>query len=174
MMVINQSAFTLIELLTTVAIIAILLMIAVPGLSTLVRNQQHAIEVSHLIRALNFARAKAITSRATVSICGGKLQCQDSPRWRTNYLVFIDADRNGRFEQGDSLLSEETIGHGYNWQWANFRRQQHMSFKQNGTTHSLNGSFTLCDESKAVRKVILNTAGRLRVERSSDHGRCLF
>lgn len=168
----NQEAFSLIELLISLGILVIALSIAAPKLSDLIENQRHSAHVNQMIRALSFARTMAITNKTMVSICAGKIYCVEGSQWQSHFIIFIDRNRNGRLEDTDELLREETLHKSYSWKWANFRKQQHMSFKTNGTTHSLNGTFTLCKNTRPIKRVILNAAGRVRLAAPKNVNDC--
>jgi type IV fimbrial biogenesis protein FimU len=64
----QHRGFTLIELLVTVALIAILAVIAVPNFSASIQKSKADTEISDLQRALNYARLEAITRGMTVNV----------------------------------------------------------------------------------------------------------
>lgn len=56
----NQRGFTLVELMVTIAVIAVVLAIGVPGIAQLKRNNEITTATKGLSAALNFARAEAV------------------------------------------------------------------------------------------------------------------
>lgn len=60
--------FTLVELLVTISIAAVLLTLAVPSFSTLILNQQVRVSAGDLQTSLFFARSEAIKRAADVSV----------------------------------------------------------------------------------------------------------
>jgi type IV fimbrial biogenesis protein FimT len=60
--------FTLVELLVTISIAAILLTLAVPSFSTLILNQQVRVSAGDLQTSLFYARSEAIKRAADVSV----------------------------------------------------------------------------------------------------------
>lgn len=60
---------TLLELLVTVAVLAIIVAVGVPGLHNLVQNNRATGHANELVTALNFARSEAIRRGARVTIC---------------------------------------------------------------------------------------------------------
>ena len=67
-----QRAFTLVEMFIVLAILAIVAQVAVPALQDfLERNQQQAL-YHQVARAVNQARAHAVTHRVQVELCGSR------------------------------------------------------------------------------------------------------
>ncbi|TWI54328.1 type IV fimbrial biogenesis protein FimT [Pseudomonas duriflava] len=90
--------FTLVELLVTIAVLAIILAIAVPNFSTLIRQNRAQTQINLLVNALNLARSEAITRGTTVhvsSLNGGN--------WRQGWRVWIDINNDGVVANGKLL-----------------------------------------------------------------------
>ena len=65
----RSSGFTLLELMTTLAIGALLLAIAVPSFRTMTLNSRLTAQVNDLVSAVNIARSEAIKRNANISFC---------------------------------------------------------------------------------------------------------
>ena len=103
--------FTLIELAIVLAIVAILLRVATPGMSRVVAARALAAQSSEFMAALRFARAAALQRGAAVTICASATgtpspACQGSRAadWRTGWIVFADRDRRGMPNASEPLL----------------------------------------------------------------------
>jgi len=103
--------FTLIELAIVLAIVAILLRVAAPGMSRTVAARALAAQSSEFMAALRFARAAALQRGAAVTICASAtgaspLACQGSrgTDWRAGWIVFADRDRRGMPNASEPLL----------------------------------------------------------------------
>ena len=94
-----QRGFTLIELLVTIAIAAILLMVAVPGMSQFKRNAELTSATNSLLGAINAARGEAIKRglHAMVVPINGT-------DWNSGVYVFIDQVRDNAYVAADDKL----------------------------------------------------------------------
>ena len=105
--------FTFIELLTALAIAALLLALAVPAFAALVRQGQFAELTGQLIGNLNYARSEAIRRNQAVYACAlnaktnltiqgcRHTQKQQTFIWDEGILLFADQP-NGKPNQYDS------------------------------------------------------------------------
>ncbi|MGH6647479.1 GspH/FimT family pseudopilin [Aquabacterium sp.] len=112
--------FTLVELMVTVSILAILLAIGAPNLRDFLVKQQVAADANALASAFRLARSEALKRSGTVSVCPSPDPSAKPPacvttattNWSTGWLVFIDypnsAGHAGAFESDrDTLLHIE-------------------------------------------------------------------
>ena len=103
---------TAIELLTVMAVIAILLAIAVPSFVSLTQTNRVAGEVNALAGDLQFARAEAVKEGLPVSICassnGTSCLGTATSTWNTGWIVFSDANGNQAVNAGDLVLRKQT------------------------------------------------------------------
>jgi len=90
----KHSGFTLIELMITLAIVAILLTVGVPSLKTFMQQNQLVAASNELISALHVARSEAIKLNTKVSICSSTngTSCSTSSSWQNGWIVFIDGN----------------------------------------------------------------------------------
>lgn len=168
----QQRAFSLIEILITLIITSIVFSIATPSLSSAIQSSKQTIHTNQMIGALNYARNKAITSKRMVSLCAGSTSCNNATQWEQQIIIFIDINQDGQFNQTDTLLNTLYLDEIYSWHWSNFRNQKHMSYKPDGTTHSLNGTFTLCMQHLPTRSIVINTSGRARIAAPTNANAC--
>jgi len=168
----RDQGFTLIELVITLAVLGVLLGIAVPSFNSLIERNQQTTATHDLHAALNYARGLAITRREPVSLCAGVNGCAASANWGKSILVFSDPNQNGQLDPGEQLHRIVTLTERYHWNWSNFRSRTFMSFKANGTTDSLNGTYTLCSGNEAIQQLVINITGRLRTQSPKDNSAC--
>ena len=84
---VRRRGFTLIELAIVLAIVAILLRVAAPGMSRTAAARALAAQSSEFMAALRFARAAAMQRGTAVTVCasapgGPPLACQGAARGR--------------------------------------------------------------------------------------------
>ena len=65
----RQHGFTLMELMVTVAVIAIVAGIGVPAMNSMIAHNRLTSSANELVAAFQFARSEAITRRQTVVVC---------------------------------------------------------------------------------------------------------
>ncbi|MGK9065742.1 GspH/FimT family pseudopilin [Stutzerimonas chloritidismutans] len=160
----QDQGFTLVELLITLTVLAVLLSIAIPTFNSSLESVRQRTLVNQLLADLNFARNRAITTRQPVSICAGAAGCDDQAMWSGHVLIFDDVDGNGAIDESDSTLRTTAVTASHSWKWRNFRQQRYMTFKPDGTTHSLNGTFILCRQNTPLKKIVINLTGRARLD----------
>lgn len=161
----KECGFTLVELLMTLAVAAVLATIAVPSFTATIRHSRAVTTVNELHTALNFARHSAITRNSYVVLCksaDGKRCNHALPDWNSGWLVFDNLNRDAAVQvnPGEPILRVHgPIRHGAriisNRDSFTFRPMQ---------LHSVNGTILYCSEgSKNDRALIVNVMGRTRV-----------
>lgn len=100
---------TLLELLTVMAVIAVLMAIAVPSFVSLTQTNRVAGEVNALAGDLQFARAEAVKEGLPVSICASPngASCLGTATWNTGWIVFSDPNGNKAVDAGDLILRRQ-------------------------------------------------------------------
>jgi type IV fimbrial biogenesis protein FimT len=93
----GQSGFTLFELLTTIAVLGILLAVGVPSFSSIIRNNRIAAATNDLVTALTFARSEAMKRGEVITACASLdlVECAGSNDWSTGWIVFWDRNQDG-------------------------------------------------------------------------------
>jgi type IV fimbrial biogenesis protein FimT len=81
--------FTLIELMVTLAIGVILMMVAIPSLTTYKRNAELTSATNTLLSAINAARGEAMKRGMNAMVLP-----TDGANWNSGWVVFVDKDRS--------------------------------------------------------------------------------
>src|SRR5690606_26120471 len=87
----TQRAFTIVELLITVTVLAILSGIAIPASRTMIANNRSSTLANEMFTALSLARSEAIKRGGRVSLCVGNADagCAGTS-WQNGWIVFAD------------------------------------------------------------------------------------
>ena len=104
---VNESGFSLPELLATLAIAAIIVALAAPSMKATFNNHQIAIKTEQLYGSIMLARSEAIKRSKPVSLCrlNSEALCANNGRnWNVGWLVFADQNSNGRFDPEDQKI----------------------------------------------------------------------
>jgi type IV fimbrial biogenesis protein FimT len=106
--------FTLIELMVTVGVAAILLGLGVPAFQTTVQDMRMTTSVNDLLVSMQLARSESIKRHVPVTVCHSGNPNADSPScggdgWHDGWIVFVDGsdaapDPNGSFDAGEELI----------------------------------------------------------------------
>jgi len=173
----DSRGFTLIELLVVLAIGAILLLLAVPGFSGLIRSSHLTTQSHNFITAAHFARAEAIKRNERVLICVRSLEvCGDVASWEDGWAVFIDGDGNGKIDDGELIRLFDALSEGYSLRpnvtatW--------LAYYPDGSVRRGGGSsglplmtFRLCAPDATAgklkgrsREIVINATGRMRLQ----------
>ena len=102
----SHKGFTLLELMVTVGIVAIVAAIAFANSGDMLARDRAESHLQELKRQLMFARAKATSADAIVIICPlSSGNCTNN--WQSNTVsVFVDENGNDAFDNGDTMLRE--------------------------------------------------------------------
>lgn len=99
----SNKGFTVIELLVTISVMAILLAVAVPSFWTFIQSNRVTAQANELVTALNYVRSEAINRGEIVSLC--MTDQADPPAcatggsndWSSGWLAFINPNRNANY-----------------------------------------------------------------------------
>jgi type IV fimbrial biogenesis protein FimT len=99
--------FTLLELMTALAVGAILLALAVPSLRDLTIRQRITGAAQDLHVDLAFARSEAVTRATNVTVCpSADLVACSNDGWGNGRLVFVDPNANGTIDAGEVVIKQ--------------------------------------------------------------------
>lgn len=163
---------TLIELIVTLSIAAILLTIGVPSFQNIVATNRIASLTNELSGALQLARSEAVTRGKTVTVCktddvsDSAPSCNASADWQDGWVVFVD-DNNDGDDTGETPLrvGQPSSGNAVISGDANF--VDYVKFHPNGQSQGASslgttGTITVCIAPNQ-RSITLNPIGRLSI-----------
>lgn len=160
---VRERGFSLIELMVTIAVVAILLGVALPSFAETLARNRIASTANDLMAGMNLARLEAIRRNATAGVCASKsgTAC-DGGTWDTHWVVFVGTKaepqvlRQGDVSSKDTLVAESDL----------------VLFDARGQLSSKPQSFSLqpkeCDAGKPMRRALkLNRTGNVTLSREA-------
>jgi len=162
--------FTVVELLCSLTIIAIISAIAAPSLGQMLEQNQQTQSTNQFLSAIHFARSNAVYAQSLTTICSGQAKCSSSTQWAGSLMVFSDSNGNGQLDTDEHILRLETLADTHSWRWN--RRNSYLQFEPDGTTRAQNGTFTLCKDGKPLRQVVVSLSGRVRTQEPAKQAAC--
>ena len=110
----SDSGFTLIELMVTVTILAIIATIAAPSFSKMLADMEGKRLRNHITSTLNTGKAESLMRRQDITACLANSQNECNKEGQESLFLFIDRDENQRFDEAqDTLLIKYALNAKY-------------------------------------------------------------
>ncbi len=90
-MVTKQQGFTLVELMVTITVLAIVIGIAVPSFYGQIQNNRSLALGEEFAGALNYARSEAVKRGKRVTLCASADASKCSGSWQQGWIAFVDS-----------------------------------------------------------------------------------
>jgi type IV fimbrial biogenesis protein FimT len=162
------AGFSLPELMTVLAIAAILAAQALPNLAPVLRAQRLKIAVNDLFGSIGMTRAQALARNGHVQMTPRDALGID---WSRGWTVFVDRDGDGRPGPGDEILAEHgALADGIAIRFAFTSAAAPFYIAYNGAGRSTGkasdaarfGTISLFQDG-AIRRIKINMLGRARI-----------
>lgn len=170
----GSQGMTLIELVTSLGVIAIITTFAAPSFNAFVRDSGRASTVNAVVLGLTLARSEAIRTGHVVSVCKSPdgSTCVASAQWHDGWIVFENLDRD---EPAVRDPDERILHVDAGWRSGTITSNR-VSFSYRAYTQGVvNGSIVFCDRrgSEHARAIIVSHTGRARVSRRDASNKAL-
>ncbi len=91
----RASGFSMVELVITIAIVAILVALAFPSFEGSMRSNRVTTATNEMIASLSLARMEALRNPGGAGICASSDGATCGDDWDAGWMVWIDVDGNG-------------------------------------------------------------------------------
>lgn len=163
--------FTLIELMVTIAILAIVSTLALPYFHDIMAKQEIKNTTHRLLLSMQMAKTHAATQHNNVVICPSAdgLNCQ-AGSWNTGFIGFVDINKNRQVDLNEKIIFTQVINLKYgNLDWRGFGTLGLTFQALNGLPNGSNGSFYYCSSHQQPHsKIVLSRMGHVRIEHPAN------
>jgi type IV fimbrial biogenesis protein FimT len=162
--------FTMIELMATLALAAVLMAQALPSFAALRERAQVRATVQELVTTFNRARTEAVMRHHQATVCplpeDRALRCAADTTWEHGWMIYFDYDRNDERGEVEPVISVFDAIDSLNLQLRSTTGRLRVRFLPNGLASGSNATLRLCvpDRPELGRAVVVNNAGRVRSE----------
>ena len=160
------AGYTLIELVTTFAVLSIVLTAAVPGFSSLLERSARTSAINQFSSSLALARSEAVKRYRRVTLCPSTDQqnCTGGYAWQDGYIVFVDDDADGQHDEQEYLLALAE-GQSGSLRILSSSGRRKITYRPTGMTPGSNATVRFCDNGNDAqgKVLIIANSGRARL-----------
>lgn len=167
-----EAAFTLYELLMTLALVAVVVAVGLPSFGSLLANSRLRAESNALFDSIYLARKESVVRRRAVTLCPSQdgLSCDTANDWSSGWIRFVNTDR----DDPPVRDADEAILHYHAVEPGVVIAANRRGFTLRSTElRATNGTLVVCDAAGRAesRAVVVSYTGRPRVTRRDSAGR---
>ena len=171
-----SNGFTLLELLITIAITAIVVALAAPSFTDVLDDNILLTQTNQFATAINVARSESVKRNSRVVICkraGTQCSTNTTTNWEDGWIIFADADDDDTVDSGEEISMLDPLRTGYTLR-ANNANTNWLAFSANGQASSNTDStfagidFNLCSpdqDTSTARLISMNAVGRTQISK---------
>lgn len=165
----KKNGYSLLELLITLVIFAVLISLALPSFKHQVQRTRLVTEAEALQQSILLTRTRAISlnQRVTMAHHGS---------WSHGWDIFVDENNNGKMDEGESIIWSHSRPLSANINTTS-PVEKYVSFIGTGQSHRAAGrasgafqagTFTLCMEDTPSIQLMISRGGRVRLVKGSS------
>ncbi len=171
----RQSGLTLIELMVTISIAAIVLTLSVPGFQSVSAKMQRSAAVTSVTGSIYYARSEAMKRGVVLTLCAsdGGTDCRSGspPDWNAGWILFEDADQDRQVDSGEEILRARSVENPLYSLTGDSNLAQGITFATTGFPKT-SGQLSYTETGAAspcIGALALNVVGRVKVSFNHDH-----
>lgn len=167
----TDKGYSLLELLLTITVAALILALGIPSFAALNARHAQRVELNALFHAVHLARKASIMRKQVVSLCPSAdgRSCTPGQDWSGGFLVFENGDRDEPplLDDGEIVLHRHLAG-----------KSARITANRRGFTlratflRATNGTIVVCDRAGRVtpKALVVSYTGRPRVAARTPRG----
>lgn len=157
-------AYTLLELMLVVSLVAILAAFAIPSFNNFIQRSRAETQINQLISAIHYARLNAITHQQKITLCMSNDEISCGGQWSDGQIIL---NQDKKILQKFPVLGS---GISLNWQSSGQNRNTYLEFLPTGFTNGQKGSFYYCNlrDHQYSQRIVIENTGRTRLEEISS------
>lgn len=182
----RQTGMTLIELMVTFAVVAILAALATPSIKEMLENNRLTALNNQIVSSLNYARSEAVKRNYPVTMCvrnSSGSGCADSGGFENGWIIFVDCNGNNAvntsgcdFGAGSTNVAEpvlQDVAPDFNGITVSGQGSATPSvrYRPNGGVAGVSGSLTLNSDGEAEQTLNVGSTPRQKIKIQGNTGR---
>lgn len=168
----RHAGFTLLELIVSICVLAILAAIAAPSLGTLLERQRAVAATNALVAHLSLARLTAITHTVFCPSASGT-GCDAGTDWSGGWMLFLDRDGNRRPDSADDIVRVERTALSQHLRLTSSSGRVQARYLPDGRSTGSNLTISVCNKrGELLNTVVVNNVGRIRSTRATPSSPC--
>lgn len=176
----SHTGFTMVELVVTLAVVAIIVAMAMPSFTGLINSNRLTSQANEIVAALQSARMDAIRRNAPAYFCSSNnnATCTNTSPW-TGWIVYTDVDRDNAVDAGE-LLRTGTVKGPVSVVVSSAIKNNRVAFRPDGMAREggvlLSGTFRVCMPVKLpaenARDIAIGSGSRISMTKAAKTGAC--
>ena len=166
----RNSGFTLIELIVTLAVAAIVLSVGIPSFRGVIMDNRLVTQSNQFVTAVKMARSAAVRYQRPATVCSSANfdaavpTCSANNDWSDGWIVWVDKDRDALTDANEII---SVFGPINNASTLSSATTSSFTYDARGFAMTGGGDLTMCDSrtSEMGRLIKVNSVGRTNVSR---------
>ncbi len=157
----SQAGVTLLELMVTIAVVAILTALAFPSFQTTMRSNRVSTAANELLTSMSLARSEAIRNTRGAGVCATADGASCGADWAQGWMVWGDTNANGAYDAGETVVKYSQARDGLSFNGT----ANAIGYDNRGRAAAGAQSVTMHPDGYAtpVRCLLVNATGQARI-----------